>query len=127
VIRRLQILVLGAAGILLAGGTVFAHHVWPVDQSKEITVKGTVTGYNWANPHVMIGLDVADDGGKVVKWNVGGPSTARMAGNGWDRNTLKGGEVITASGFKFTDGSNILRLEKIVMADGKEMFLYGRR
>jgi hypothetical protein len=126
VIRRLQILVLGAAGILLAGTTLFAHHVWPVDQSREITVKGTVTGYNWANPHVMIGLDVKDDG-KVVKWNVGGPSTARMAGNGWDRETLKAGDVITASGFKFTDGSNILRLEKIVMADGKEMFLYGRR
>ena len=125
-IRRLQILALGAAGILLAGSTLFAHHVWPVDQSREITVKGTVTGYNWANPHVMIGLEVKLDGGKVEKWSVGGPSTARMAGNGWDRDTLKAGDVITATGYKFTDGSNILRLDKIVMADGKEMFLYGR-
>jgi hypothetical protein len=127
VIRRLQILAFGAAGILLAGSSLFAHHVWPVDQSREITVKGTVTGYNWANPHVMIGLEVKQDSGKVEKWNVGGPSTARMAGNGWDRDTLKAGDVITATGFKFTDGSNILRLEKIVTADGKEMFLYGRR
>jgi hypothetical protein len=100
--------------------------VWPVDRSSEITVKGTVAGYNWANPHVMIALEVKDDGGKVEKWNVGGPSTARMAGNGWDRNTLKAGDVITAVGYRFSDGSNILRLEKIVMSSGKEMFLYGR-
>ena len=36
------------------------------------------------------------------------------------------GDVITAIGYRFTDGSNILRLQKIVMANGKEMFLYGR-
>jgi hypothetical protein len=127
VISRLQILALGALGILVVASSSFAHHVWPVDRSQEITVKGTVTGYNWANPHVMIGLEVKDTTGKVDKWNVGGPSTARMAGNGWDRNTLKAGDEITAIGFKFTDGSNILRLEKIVISGGKEMFLYGSR
>ena len=50
-----------------------------------------------------------------------------MAGNGWDRSTLKMGDVITAIGYRFTDGSNILRLQKIVMANGKELFLYGRQ
>ena len=93
--------------------------------SREITVRGTVTGYDWANPHVMIGLDVKENSGKVEKWNVGGPSTSRMAGNGWDKGTLKPGDVITAIGYRFADGSPILRLQKIVMADGKEMFLYG--
>ena len=50
----------------------------------------------------------------------------RMAANGWGTNTLKKGDVITAIGYRFTDGSNVLRLQKIVMASGKEMFLYGR-
>ena len=89
-------------------------------------MKGTVTGYNWTNPHVMMGLEVRDASGKIQKWNVGGPSTTRMAGNGWDRNTLKMGDVITAIGYRFSDGQNILRLQKVVMANGKEMFLYGR-
>jgi hypothetical protein len=124
-ITRLQILALGTVAIIAAAGPLFAHHSWPVDNSREITVKGTVTGYTWANPHVMIGLDVQANG-KIEKWNVGGPSTTRMAGNGWDRNTLKMGDVITATGYRFRDGSNILRLQKIVMADGKELFLYGR-
>jgi uncharacterized protein DUF6152 len=89
-------------------------------------VKGTVTGYNWTNPHVMMGLEVTGTDGKIQKWDVGGPSTARMAGNGWDKTTLKIGDVITAIGYRFADGQNILRLQKIVMANGKEMFLYGR-
>ena len=29
-------------------------------------------------------------------------------------------------GYRFADGQNILRLQKIVMSTGKEMFLYGR-
>jgi hypothetical protein len=91
-----------------------------------VTVKGTVTGYNWTNPHVMMGLEVRNDAGKIEKWDVGGPSTSRMAGNGWDKATLKMGDAITAIGYRFNDGSNILRLEKIVMASGKELFLYGR-
>ena len=124
-ITRLQVLALAVVGLVAAAGPLFAHHSWPVDTSREVTVKGTVTGYNWTNPHVMMGLDV-DVNGKIEKWNVGGPSTARMSGNGWDNHTLKMGDVITAIGYRFNDGQNILRLQKIVMANGKEMFLYGR-
>ena len=124
---RLKVLALAAVGIVTAASPLFAHHSWPVDNSREVTVRGTVTGYDWANPHVMIGLDVKADNGKVEKWSVGGPSTTRMGGNGWDKSTLKAGDVITAIGYRFSDGQNVLRLEKIVMADGKEMFLYGRR
>ena len=124
---RLQIVALGAVGILVAASPLFAHHSWPVDRSQETTVKGTVTGYDWANPHVMIGLDVTANNGKVEKWNVGGPSTARMAGNGWNGNTLKAGDAIIAIGYRFADGSNILRLERVVMPNGKELLLYGSR
>jgi hypothetical protein len=126
VITRRQILGLGV-GLLLAAAPAAAHHSWPVDTSKTVTVKGTITGFEWANPHVMIGLDVQGEGGKVEKWSVGGPSTTRMAANGWDKTTVKPGDVITAIGYRFSDGQNVLRLEKIVMADGKEMLLYGRR
>jgi hypothetical protein len=122
----LRRLALGAVGSLVVAGTVFAHHAWPVDRAKEVTVKGTVTAYTWSDPHVMIALDVAGARGAVEKWNVGGPSMTRMAGNGWDKGTLKPGDVITGIGHRFADGSNVLQLQKIVMADGKEMFLYGR-
>lgn len=125
--RKLRWLALGVIGTLVAVSPLFAHHAWPVDRNKEVTVKGTVTAYTWSDPHVMIALDVASANGTVEKWDVGGPSMTRMAGNGWDRNTLKPGDVITGIGYRFANGANVLQLQKIVMADGKEMFLYGRR
>ena len=122
---RTTVAILAAA--VLGAAPSFAHHAWPVDRAKQVTVKGTVTAFNWANPHVMIDLEVRTDSGRVERWSVGGPSTERMAGNGWDRNTLKPGDVITGHGYRYSDGSNVVQLQKIVMADGKEMFLYGRR
>jgi hypothetical protein len=120
------ILALAAAAVMAA--PLRAHHAWPVDNTHAVTVTGTVTGYEWANPHVMIGLEVKAQDGTTEKWSVGGPSTTRMEGNGWDKNTLKPGDVITATGYRFKDGQRVLRLDKIVMAgSGKEMLLYGRR
>jgi len=116
-----------AAAAVLGAGPSFAHHAWPIDRSKEVTVKGTVTAFNWSNPHVMIDLEVKTDAGKIEKWNIGGPSTERMTGNGWDRNTLKPGDVITGIGYRHSDGSNVVQLQKIVLASGREMLLYARR
>jgi len=113
--------------MVAAVSPLLAHHSWPVDTSKAVTVSGTVTSYEWGNPHVMMGLDVKAENGTIEKWNVGGPSTTRMEANGWDKTTLKPGDVITATGYRFSDGQKILRLDKVLMAGGKEMFLYGRR
>jgi hypothetical protein len=123
---RLQILalVVGLVGVSLP---LSAHHSWPVSYSNLVTVKGTVAEFSWANPHPMMSLDVRTDDGKAEKWSVGGPAINRMEANGWNRNTLKPGDVITATGYQFADGQKVIRLESIVMADGKEMFLYGRR
>ena len=111
---------------IVAGTPLFAHHSWPVDFNREVTVKGTVTEYSWGNPHVMIALDVKRDDGTIEKWNVGGPSTSRMEANGWHKGSLKLGDVITGSGYQFMDGQKILRLQRITMPDGKTMLLYGR-
>ena len=57
----------GRSGCRAAASPVFAHHSWPVDRSRETTVKGTVTAYEWSNPHVMMGLDVKDASGTLAK------------------------------------------------------------
>lgn len=75
----------------------------------------------------MIALEVRAEDGTVEKWSVGGPAINRMEANGWTKTTLKIGDVITAIGYQFADGQKILRLEKAVMPDGKEMLLYGSR
>ena len=93
---------------------------------KLVTVKGTVTDFTWENPHPMMTLEVKTDDGKVEKWQVGGPAINRMEANGWTKTTVKPGDVITGTGYQFSDGQKIIRLERVVLPDGKEMRLYGR-
>jgi hypothetical protein len=102
-----------------------AHHSWPVSFDRLVTVKGTVTDFVWANPHPMMTLEVQANDGRTEKWQVGGPAIIRMEANGWTKTTVKRGDVITGVGYQFADGKRILRLERVVLADGKELRLYG--
>jgi hypothetical protein len=103
-----------------------AHHSWPVNMSKLVTVKGTVKEISWVNPHPMLTLEVRADDGKTEMWQVGGPAITRMEANGWSATTVKAGDVITGTGYQFTDGQKIIRLERVLLADGKELRVYGR-
>jgi hypothetical protein len=112
--------------VLAAAAPLAAHHSWPVNMNKLVTVKGTVLAFDWANPHPMITLEVKPDKGASEKWQIGGPALTRMEANGWTKTSLKAGDVITGIGYQFSDGQKIIRLEKVVMADGKELRVYGR-
>jgi hypothetical protein len=112
--------------IALAGGVpTSAHHSWPVNMDKLVTVKGTVQKVEWANPHPMFTVEVRD-GGRTDTWLIGGPAVTRMEANGWTKTTIKPGDVVTGVGYQFSDGQKIVRLEKLVLPDGKEMRVYGR-
>jgi len=113
-------------GLVSATMPLSAHHSWPVSYSQLVTVKGTVMEFAWQNPHPMITLEVRTDDGKVEKWLIGGPAINRMEANGWTKTTVKPGDVLTGTGYQFSDGQKILRLDRVVFADGKEMRLYGR-
>ena len=110
---------------LLSAPVVSAHHSWPISRSKLVTVKGTVTAFSWSNPHPMISLDVRGENGQIEKWSVGGPAIIRMSASGWTSATVKPGDVITGIGYQFADGAKIVRLEKVVLASGKELSVYG--
>ncbi len=112
--------------LVFASVPLSAHHSWPVSYSQLVTVKGTVREFSWANPHPMITLEVRTNDGRIEKWLVGGPAINRMEANGWTKTTVKPGDVITGIGYQFADGQKIVRLERAVLADGKEIFLYGR-
>ena len=108
---------------LFASGPVLAHHgETNYDTDKLVTVKATVTNFQFINPHVQIYMDAKNDKGEIEKWICEARSPAMLVRNGgWDKNTLKAGDVITATGFRTKNGTNILRLKKIVLADGTEL------
>jgi hypothetical protein len=113
-------------GVFSAAVTLSAHHTWPVSNDQLVTVRGTVLDFAWGNPHPMITLEVKNEAGQTEKWSIGGPALNRMQANGWTPTTVKPGDVITGTGYQFRDGQKVIRLERVVLADGKEMRVYAR-
>jgi hypothetical protein len=97
-----------------------------VSYERLVTVKGTVIEFKWANPHPMMTLEAQSKDGGTEKWLIGGPAINRMESNGWTKTTVKPGDVITGIGYQFADGEKIVRLERVVLPDGRELRLYGR-
>jgi hypothetical protein len=124
--KTLLVSVVVTLAVVASAVSLSAHHSWPVNMDKLVTVKGTVMEFAWENPHPMITLEVRTDDGKVQKWLIGGPAINRMEANGWTKTTVKPGDVLTGTGYQFSAGQKILRLDRVVFADGKEMRLYGR-
>jgi hypothetical protein len=123
--KALLVPVIGILALVSSAG-LSAHHAWAVSYAQLVTVKGMVTEFAWENPHPMITLDVRTDDGKMETWMVGGPAVTRMEANGWTKATVKPGDVITGIGYQFSDGQKIIRLERVVLADGKELRVYAR-
>jgi Family of unknown function (DUF6152) len=102
---------------------LLAHHGAAMyDMEREITVRGTVTDFEWSNPHVLIYADVRDSKGNAKRWIIetrGGPNVLARAG--WNKDTLKPGDQVTLIGHPARDGSNNMRLAKIVLPNGQEL------
>jgi hypothetical protein len=112
-------------GLIATVMPLSAHHSWPVSYDHLVTVKGTVKEFVWANPHPMMTLEVQTSNGPE-KWLIGGPAITRLEANGWTKTTVKPGDIITGIGYQFADGEKIVRLERVVLADGRELRLYGK-
>jgi hypothetical protein len=102
---------------------LLAHHGEAnYDTEKMVSIKGTVTDFQFVNPHVQISIDSKNDKGESEKWIGEARSPAMLSRyGGWDRNTLKVGDVITFVGHRTKNGTFFMRLDKIVLADGKEL------
>src|SRR5882672_10923419 len=104
--KNLMVSLILIFGILLASGPVLAHHGEAnYDTTKVVSVKGTVTDFQFINPHVQISLDVKNEKGEIEKW-VGEARSPTMLSRigGWDKNTIKIRDVITASGHRTMNG-----------------------
>ena len=112
--------------LIAASMPLSAHHAWPVNERQVVTVKGTVVDFQWGNPHPMITLAVETANGTTEKWQVGGPALNRMEANGWTKTTVKAGDLITGIGHQYTNGEKIIKLERVILSNGKELLVYGR-
>ena len=111
-----------AAGFLMFSIPLWAHHGNAAfDSSKRVTVKGTVVGWLWANPHCVLTVDVKDDKGNVVRWAAEATVPSDMAKHGWSRQTFSPGDEVTVTVTPAKNGTPIGRIEKVVLPDGRTL------
>src|SRR5260370_25549505 len=95
---------------------VLAHHGNAVyDDTKTITLKGTVTQWVWSNPHCILHLDVTDDGGQVVSWIVETENPTSMFNIGWTKTAIKPGDQVTVPAPQAKNGKPIRRIGDILL------------
>ena len=112
------------AGIVcLAAAPLVAHHGRGAtyDMKKRITLKGAVSRVDWRNPHVVIYMDVKDEAGKVTTWGFENAGVSQLAQEGYNRNTLKLGQEVTAIVNPAANGNPTGIVVKVILADGKEI------
>ncbi len=109
--RRVTLIAL--AGSLLIGSVpVLAHHgTAAFDMETLTTVKGTVTRFEFMNPHALIYVDVAGNKGEVEHWIAEESSNNHLSRSGWDKNTLKPGDRVTLAGHRARNGARVLELQ----------------
>ena len=120
---KFSILLTLMIGLAIFSGQVIAHHGSSVYDSKLTTYKGTVTDFQFMNPHTEIWFDATGADGKVEKWTAEAPSLTTMARLGWNKTLFKPGDQITFVGNLAKSGSHIIRLRKVVFPNGKEIMI----
>ncbi len=116
-----------AAVAFLSPMQMLAHHgAAGYDTTKLVTIKGVVTDFHFGNPHVELSLDVKKDDGSVENWQgeLNSPNILARAA-GWNRNTLKPRDEVILVGYRSKNGLKVLRLEKVSLSDGTELFPKG--
>jgi uncharacterized protein DUF6152 len=106
--NRAGIISLVVVGLLTISLPLLAHHgAASFDETKPVTVTGTVTEYIWANSHVYVKLDAKDDSGKAVHWVVEAQNPVSMNAIGWRKDTFKPGDVVSVDVNQAKNGSPV--------------------
>ena len=123
--NKLMLCVMALGILFVLSGSAFAHHGSAAyDMSKTVTVTGTVTDFQFVNPHVLISMEVKDPSGKVEKWEGELTSPNHLARAGWTKSTLKPGDVVTWVGGPSKSGSTTMWI-RTISKDGQEISLGG--
>ena len=114
---------LALAGVALCvAAPALAHHSYAMfDREKNLTMTGTVTEFEWTNPHVWIHMKVPDQAGKDVVWSFEMQAIAQDSSLGWRADSVKPGDKVTIDFHPLKDGSRGGQLVAATLADGKRL------
>jgi hypothetical protein len=114
--------VVSAALVCLASTPLAAHHGnASFDTSKQVTLKGSVTEWIWANPHCFLKIDAMDDTGGVRNWARETQNPTAMTQRGWSRQAFKVGDQVTVVLEAVKNGASIGRIVSVMLPDGSTL------
>jgi len=112
----------GVVGLVAVSIPLSAHHgAASFDTSKELTLKGTVTEWIWANPHCFLKFDAKDDTGSVRNWAVEVSNPTDMTKRGWARTSFKAGDEVTVTLQPVKSGAPVGRIRNVVLPNGQTL------
>jgi hypothetical protein len=120
--RHSAALLVIAALVHVGSTSLLAHHGnASFDTSTQVTLKGTVTEWIWANPHCFLKMDAMDDTGSVRNWALEAQNPTSMTQRGWSRNSFKIGDQVTVVLEAVKNGASIGRIVKVRLPDGSSL------
>jgi hypothetical protein len=118
---RNRIVGLACAGLLLAAAGARAHHSFAMfDHDHQIKISGTVTHFQWTNPHVYIDLDSINDQGEAKHYTIECANPGILDRVGWKFNMIKVGDKITTIIAPLRTGEPGGLLKQVTLADGRK-------
>ena len=112
----------GSALIILAmAGNALAHHSFAVyDHTRTLNLKGTVTKFQWTNPHAYLEIDVKEPNGTVKHYTLEGTSINMMQRTGWRSNMIKFGDEVKVVMAPLLSGEPAGLLLEVTLPNGEK-------
>ena len=123
--RTVPGLVLTACALSFTAAPAAGHHSFAAefDSNKPVTLTGTVTKVEFQNPHIYFYIDVKDASGAVTSYAVEGGTPNQLRRQGWGKDSLKVGEVVTVEGFSARKAeAHTINGRTVTLADGRRVF-----
>lgn len=122
--RAIRLAIVAAAA--LAAGPALAHHSFAMfDMNQQKTITGTVTDFQWTNPHTWIWLEVPTANGAAEQWGVEGMSPNFLERRGWSKNTLARGDKVSVVIHPVKDGGKGGSFVSVTLPNGTVMNMMG--
>jgi hypothetical protein len=121
IMTRIFLVVALAVGVLfMASAPMFGHHgTAAFDVKKMVTVTGTITDFQFVNPHVQVYWECKNDKGEPEMWQGELTAPNKLIRAGWDKHTLKPGDQVTVSGYQAQTGAHVMWIRKLVGPTGE--------